>query len=77
LHRRASEWHEGNGTDNEAIGHAPAARDFERAADVIDRLRDAMVGRGEIFPPTRLMMPLPEEVLRIAVFVAPGRSNIA
>jgi ATP/maltotriose-dependent transcriptional regulator MalT len=77
LHRRASEWHEGNGTDNEAIGHALATRDFERAADVIERLRDAMVGRGEIFPLARLMMPLPEEVLRIAGFVATGRANIA
>jgi LuxR family maltose regulon positive regulatory protein len=77
LHRRAIEWHEGNGTDNEAIGHALAARDFARAADVIERLRDAMVGRGEIFPLARLMMPLPEEVLRIAGFMATGRSNIA
>jgi hypothetical protein len=44
---------------------------------VIERLRDAMVGRGEIFPLARLMMSLPEEVLRIAGFVATGRAIIA
>jgi LuxR family transcriptional regulator, maltose regulon positive regulatory protein len=46
LHRRASEWHEAYGTEGEAIGHALAAGDFERAADLIERLADKMVGRG-------------------------------
>ena len=36
LHRRASEWYEHNGSAPEAIRHALAAHDFERAADLIE-----------------------------------------
>ena len=32
LHRRASEWYERNGSPTDAIRHALAAEDFERAA---------------------------------------------
>ena len=64
LHRRASVWHERNGTASEAVGHALAAGDFERAGSLIERLADAMVGRGEIPTLERLMEALPEEVIR-------------
>ncbi|MCL4301814.1 MAG: helix-turn-helix transcriptional regulator [Anaerolineae bacterium] len=37
LHQRASEWYEQNGSTAEAIHHALAAEDFERAADLIER----------------------------------------
>ena len=37
LHRRASEWYEENGSAPDAIQHALAARDFERAAVLIER----------------------------------------
>ena len=36
LHRRASEWYEQNGERSEAIRHALAAEDFERAADLVE-----------------------------------------
>jgi LuxR family transcriptional regulator, maltose regulon positive regulatory protein len=36
LHRRASEWYEHNGSAADAIRHALAAGDFERAADLIE-----------------------------------------
>jgi LuxR family maltose regulon positive regulatory protein len=36
LHRRASAWYEQNGEQPAAIGHALAARDFERAADLVE-----------------------------------------
>src|ERR687885_161169 len=36
LHRRASAWHERNGERPEAIHHALAAKDFARAADLIE-----------------------------------------
>ena len=36
LHRRASEWYEQNGLAAYAIRHALAAKDFERAADLIE-----------------------------------------
>lgn len=37
LHTRASEWYEQNGLTADAIYHALAAEDFERAADLIER----------------------------------------
>jgi LuxR family maltose regulon positive regulatory protein len=37
LHRRASAWHETDGTIEEAIGHAIAAADFERAARLVEQ----------------------------------------
>ncbi|MET3808296.1 LuxR family maltose regulon positive regulatory protein [Nakamurella sp. UYEF19] len=37
LHRRASGWHERQGEVAEAVKHALAATDFERAADLIER----------------------------------------
>jgi LuxR family transcriptional regulator, maltose regulon positive regulatory protein len=36
LHRRASEWYEKSGERGEAIRHAMAAEDFERAADLVE-----------------------------------------
>ena len=38
LHRRASEWYERNGLPADAIRHALAARDFERATDLVCRV---------------------------------------
>ncbi|HLF75142.1 MAG TPA: LuxR C-terminal-related transcriptional regulator [Anaerolineales bacterium] len=42
LHRRASEWYEQNGSAADAIRHALAAKDFERAANLIERAVPAM-----------------------------------
>src|SRR5215207_1891511 len=42
LHRRASEWYEHNGLAVDAIRHALAAEDFERAADLIELAVPAM-----------------------------------
>src|SRR6266498_1213324 len=42
LHRRASEWYEQNGSATDAIHHALAAKDFDRAADLIERAVPAM-----------------------------------
>ncbi len=47
LHRRASEWYERNGSPEEAIRHALAGRDFERAADLIEMATPAMHKRRE------------------------------
>ena len=43
LHRRASDWYEHNGDPSEAIRHATAAGDVERAADLIERAIPEMV----------------------------------
>ena len=42
LHRRASAWYEQNGELNVAIDHALAARDFERAADLVEKAMPGM-----------------------------------
>jgi len=42
LHRRASEWYEHNGSAADAIRHALAAKDFERAADLVELAVPAM-----------------------------------
>jgi LuxR family maltose regulon positive regulatory protein len=42
LHQRASEWYEQNGLRSDAIRHALAARDFERAAGLIELAKPAM-----------------------------------
>ena len=42
LHRRASEWYEQNGSAADAIRHALAAEDFERAADLVELAVPAM-----------------------------------
>ncbi|MEZ4671318.1 MAG: LuxR C-terminal-related transcriptional regulator [Anaerolineae bacterium] len=36
LHQRASEWYENNGSATDAIRHALAAKDFERAANLVE-----------------------------------------
>ena len=42
LHHRASEWYEQNGLSADAISHALAARDYERAADLAELAWPAM-----------------------------------
>jgi LuxR family maltose regulon positive regulatory protein len=42
IHRRASEWFEQNGLRSDAIGHALIARDFDRAAGLIELAKPAM-----------------------------------
>jgi LuxR family maltose regulon positive regulatory protein len=48
LHRRASDWYEQNGYLAEAIDHALSARDFERAAGLIEQTAETTLGRSEI-----------------------------
>ena len=63
LHLRASDWYEQNGFPEEAITHALAAKDFERAAGLVEREAQALIFAGrlnlvrswlEAFPDTAL-----------------------
>ncbi|MEM9483725.1 MAG: helix-turn-helix transcriptional regulator, partial [Cyanobacteria bacterium P01_F01_bin.116] len=47
LHGQASEWYEQNGVFADAIGHALAAKDFERAAGLIEQVWPAMRNRQQ------------------------------
>jgi len=67
LHRRASEWYEQNGLRSDAIRHALAAEDFERAAGLIELAWPA-VEDGSIYKQQATWLGwvkrLPEELVR-------------
>ena len=48
LHRRASIWFEARGLELEALEHALTAKDFDRAADIAERLRPEYERRFQI-----------------------------
>lgn len=48
LHRRASRWFERAGYADEAVQHALAGDEYERAADLVAQLSQSLVHRGEI-----------------------------
>ena len=64
LHRRASAWYEQNGLRSDAIRHALAAKDFERAAGLIELAWPA-AEEGSIQPAAWLgwVKTLPEELV--------------
>jgi LuxR family transcriptional regulator, maltose regulon positive regulatory protein len=63
LHRRASEWFERNGSVAEAIRHALAAKDFERAADLIERAVPAMSSSRQEAAVLGWLKALPDELI--------------
>ena len=62
LHRRASAWYEQNDSPAEAIHHALAAKDFERAASLIELATPAMNRKREEATVLGWMRALPDEV---------------
>jgi LuxR family maltose regulon positive regulatory protein len=64
LHRRASQWHQDHGLLEEAVRHAIAAQDFERAATIIEANIATVMSRSE--PPVLLhwIEKLPQDLLR-------------
>jgi LuxR family maltose regulon positive regulatory protein len=64
LHRRAAEWYEQNGWTSEAIGHALAAGDDERAARLVEHNAQALVLRGEGATVDRWLAALPDGLVR-------------
>ena len=65
LHRRASAWYQQNGEQSVAIGHALAAQDFGRAADLIDRAIPAMRITRQEATVHGWLKALPDEVVRV------------
>ena len=65
LHRRASEWYEQNGERSEAIRHAMAGKDLERAADLVElAIPDTRRGRQEATL-RHWLEALPDDVIRV------------
>jgi len=72
LHQRASAWYERSGDRPKAIGHALAARDFARAADLVElaipdlaRSRQEATVRG-------WLEAIPDEVVRVRPVLSAG-----
>jgi len=64
LHRRASEWYEQNGSAPDAIRHALAARDYPRAAGLIELAAPAMRKSRQEATLLEWMKALPEGLFR-------------
>jgi LuxR family maltose regulon positive regulatory protein len=64
LHRRASVWYEAGGLMAEAIDHALAADDLERAADLIESNAEATLMRGEVSTFLHWIDALPDGLVR-------------
>jgi len=63
LHRRASFWYEKNGLMDEAIDHALATHDFERAAAMIEENVEATLMRSQVVNFLNWIEKLPNEYL--------------
>ena len=65
LHRRASAWYQQNGEPSVAIGHALAAEDFGRAADLVELAIPAMRRTRQEAALRGWLKALPDEVVRV------------
>ena len=67
LNRRASEWYEHNGSAADAIHHALAAKDFERAATLIELAVPEMrrIRQGATVTELGWLKALPDELIRV------------
>jgi LuxR family maltose regulon positive regulatory protein len=63
-HARASTWYEGQGSISEAISHALAAGDQERAVYLVERYSGQAARRGEVWQQRSWIEALPEELVR-------------
>lgn len=64
LHRRASEWYEQHGSVADAIRHALAGEDFERAADLLELAIPALRRSRQEASALGWLEALPEELVR-------------
>jgi len=63
LHIRASAWYEENGLEIEALHHAAAANDFERAARLVEGEGNPLYHRGAVTPVLNWLESLPASLL--------------
>ena len=72
LHRRASQWYEHSGDRSEAIHHALAGEDVDRAADLVElAIPEMSQGRREATL-RRWIEALPDEVIRVRPVLSVG-----
>ena len=61
LHRRASRWHEREGTPEEAVQHALAAREMRRAAELVVHTGRGLVLFGRVATVRRWLQAFPDD----------------
>jgi LuxR family maltose regulon positive regulatory protein len=76
LHRRASEWFEREGLTSEAIQHALAAKNLDRAADLIESVAVPLVSQGKTSAPQGWLEKLPEDVILSRPWLCIGLANV-
>ncbi|MFV2073791.1 MAG: LuxR C-terminal-related transcriptional regulator [Thermoanaerobaculales bacterium] len=72
LHRRASDWYERNGDRSEAIQHAIAGEDFERAADLVELAIPALRQARQETTLRRWLEALPDDLLQVRPVLSVG-----
>ena len=72
LHRRASAWYQRNGEQSAAIGHALAADDFERAAELVELALTAMSQTRQEATVRGWLEMIPDEVIQRQARAQPG-----
>ena len=72
LHQRASAWHEQNGLPSDAIRHALAAEDFERAAGLIELAWSAMDRSHQSSTWLGWVKALPDGLIRVRPVLSVG-----
>jgi LuxR family maltose regulon positive regulatory protein len=72
LHRRASEWYEQNGSAADAIRHALAAKDFERAAGLVELAVPAMRRSRQETTVLGWLKALPDELIQVRPVLSVG-----
>jgi LuxR family maltose regulon positive regulatory protein len=72
LHGRASAWYEQNGEPSAAIGHALAAGDFEKAADLAELAIPAMRRTRQEATVRGWLKEIPDELVRVRPVLAVG-----
>jgi LuxR family maltose regulon positive regulatory protein len=76
LHGRASTWFDHEGLTSEAIQHALAAKDVERAADLIESVAVPLISQGKISAPQGWLEKLPEDVILSRPWLCIGLANV-
>lgn len=72
LHRRACDWYERNGDRSEAIRHALAGGDFERAADLIELALPTLRQARQVTTVRQWLEALPDRLLRVRPVLSVG-----
>lgn len=76
LHRRASEWFEHEGLMAEAVHHALAGNDFDRAGDLIESIAVPLINESRLSAPRAWLDRLPIELIEKRPWLCVSLSSV-